>query len=94
MVYDNPYEQWKVDSICDMMTDIFQGYMPVYAAEKEKKMVALDKFLEDVMEKKIPIFINRLDQEKSGYVAGNRLTFADIMYMCFYFSSWMDPKAP
>ena len=45
------------------------------------------------MEKKIPIFINRLDQENTGYVAGDKLTFADIMYMCFYYSSWMDPKA-
>ena len=41
MAYEDPYQQWKVDSICDMMTDIFQGYMPVYAAPKEKKMEAL-----------------------------------------------------
>ena len=41
MAYEDPYQQWKVDSICDMLTDIFQGYMPVYAAPKEKKMEAL-----------------------------------------------------
>ena len=41
MVYDDPYQQWKVDSICDMMMDIFQGYMPVYGAPADKKMEAL-----------------------------------------------------
>ena len=61
MIYDDPYQQWKVDSICDMMMDIFQGYMPVYGAPADKKMEALEKFLKDVMEIKIPIFIKRLE---------------------------------
>lgn len=91
MAPEDPYQEYLVDSVCEVMQDIFMGMMPLFRAAPEEKMAATKKFTEETLEVKIGYIENRLKKNSNqDYLVGDKITVADVMYLNAYYSMWLD----
>ncbi|CAH1163517.1 unnamed protein product [Phaedon cochleariae] len=75
-------ENLKIDISVETLSDLLRKLVD-YAHEKTMKTESAENFVNETL----PYFLSRLEQQamkNRGYIALNRLTWADIIFVCLY----------
>ena len=81
-----------IDSYADLMNDMLAGFIKAhYEADPEKKKELFAKFYTEGIKEFLKHFEKALNENKSGYLVGDRVTWVDLSFSVVW--DWI-PKEP